>query len=105
MLKKIPVSRLKPGMFVHELCGDWMSHPFWRAKFKLTGGDDLRRIVESGILHVYIDTDRGLDDQEAVAADVVQAAVEQEIVAAMSAPDDKLVRVSVREEIDRKSVV
>ena len=48
MLKKIPVSRLKPGMFVHELCGDWMSHPFWRAKFKLTGGDDLRRIVESG---------------------------------------------------------
>ena len=101
MLKKIPVSRLKPGMFVHELCGDWMSHPFWRAKFKLTGGGDLRRIVESGIQHVYIDTDRGLDDKEAVAADVVQAAVEQEIVAAMSAPDDKLVRVSVREEMAR----
>jgi len=101
MLKKIPVSRLKPGMFVHELCGDWMSHPFWRAKFKLTGGDDLRRIVESGIQHVYIDTDRGLDDQGAVAADVVQAAVEQEIVAAMSAPDDTLVRVSVREEAAR----
>ena len=101
MLKKIPVSRLKPGMFVHELCGDWMSHPFWRAKFKLNGGDDLRRIVESGIQHVYIDTDRGLDDQEAVAADVVQAAVEQEIVAAMSAPDDNLVRVSVREEMAR----
>ena len=101
MLKKIPVSRLKPGMFVHELCGDWMSHPFWRAKFKLTGGGDLRRIVESGIQHVYIDTDRGLDDKEAVAADVVQAAVEQEIVAAMSAPDDRLVRASVREEMAR----
>jgi hypothetical protein len=88
MLKKIPVTRLRPGMFVHELCGDWMSHPFWRAQFKLKGGGDLRRIVESGIQHVYIDTDRGLDDKEAVAADQVQAAVEQEIVNAMSAPQD-----------------
>jgi ribosomal protein L19E len=87
-------------MFVQELCGDWMSHPFWRAQFKLSGDADLRRIVESGIQHVYIDTDRGLDDVEAVAADEVKAAVEQEIVAALSAPDDK-VRVSVREEMAR----
>jgi hypothetical protein len=57
-----PVARLRPGMFIQELCGDWMSHPFWRAQFKLKGDGDLRRIVESGIQHVYIDTDRGLDD-------------------------------------------
>ena len=101
MLKKIPVSRLRPGMFVQELCGDWMSHPFWRAQFKLSGDAELRRIVDSGIQHVYIDTDRGLDDVEAVAADVVKATVEQEIVAAMSAPDDKTLRVSVREEMSR----
>ncbi len=101
MLKKIPVDRLKPGMFVHELCGDWMSHPFWRAKFTLNGGDDLRRIVESGIRHVYIDTDRGLDDQDAVAAEAVQAAVEEEIVAALSAPDGQVARVSVQQEMVR----
>lgn len=101
MLKKIPVSRLRPGMFIQELCGDWMSHPFWRAQFKLSGGADLRRIVESGIQHVYIDTDRGLDDVEAVAADEVKASVEQEIVAALSAPDDIVLRVSVREEMAR----
>ena len=101
MLKKIPVSRLRPGMFVQELCGDWMSHPFWRAQFKLSSDAELRRIADSGIQHVYIDTDRGLDDVEAVAADVVKASVEQEIVAAMSAPDDKTLRVSVREEMSR----
>ena len=83
MLKKIPVTRLRPGMFIQELCGDWMSHPFWRAQFVLKGDGDLRRIVEAGIQHVYIDTKRGLDDVEAVAADQVQAAVEQEIVAAL----------------------
>ncbi len=86
MLKKIPVTRLRPGMFIQELCGDWMSHPFWRAQFVLKGDGDLRRIVEAGIQHVYIDTARGLDDVDAVAADQVQAAVEQEIVNAMSAP-------------------
>ena len=101
MLKKIPVSRLRPGMFIQELCGDWMSHPFWRAQFKLSGDADLRRIVESGIQHVYIDTDRGLDDVEAVAADEVKASVEQEIVAALSAPDDTVLRVPVREEMAR----
>lgn len=101
MLKKIPVSRLRPGMFINEFCGDWMSHPFWRAQFKLNGEADLRRIVESGIQHVYIDTERGLDDVDAVAAEEVQAQVEREIVAAMGQPEEPVVRVSVREEMDR----
>ncbi|WP_374260463.1 HD-GYP domain-containing protein [Zoogloea sp.] len=101
MLKKIPVARLKPGMFIHELCGDWMSHPFWRAKFKLSGDGDLRRIVEAGIQFVYIDTDRGLDDQDAIPAEAVQAAVEDEIAAALAVPDDSQLRVSVQEEMAR----
>ncbi|MBS0355191.1 MAG: HD-GYP domain-containing protein [Proteobacteria bacterium] len=100
MLKKISVSRLKAGMFVHELCGDWMSHPFWRAQFLLKG-EDLRRIVDAGIQHVYIDTARGLDDTEAVAASEVQAAVEQELQAVLAMPDDHVLRVSVHEEMAR----
>lgn len=100
MLKKISVSRLKPGMFVHELCGDWMSHPFWRAQFLLKGAD-LRRIVEAGIQHVYINTDRGLDDTEGVAASEVQAVVEEEIQAVLATPDDHVLRVSVHEEMAR----
>ncbi|WP_374479809.1 HD-GYP domain-containing protein [Zoogloea sp.] len=100
MLKKISVSRLKPGMFVHELCGDWMSHPFWRAQFLLKR-EDLHRIVDAGIQHVYIDTDRGLDDQDAVAATEVQAAVEEELQALLATPDDHVLRVSVHEEMAR----
>lgn len=62
---------------------------------------DLRRIVDAGIQHVYIDTSRGLDDVEAVAADEVKVAVEEEIIAALSAPPDQILRVSVREEMAR----
>ncbi|NML25580.1 HD-GYP domain-containing protein [Zoogloea dura] len=101
MLKKIPVSRLKPGMFIQEMCGDWMSHPFWRAQFKLKDEGDLRRIVDSGIQHVYIDTDKGIDDRDAVAADEVKQAVEQEIIAALAAPETPHVRATVHEELAR----
>ncbi len=101
MLKKIPVSRLKPGMFIQEMCGDWMSHPFWRAQFKLKDSADLRRIVESGIQHVYIDTDKGIDDSDAVAAEDVKQAVEQEIIAALSVPEAQHVRATVHEELAR----
>ncbi len=101
MLKKIPVARLRPGMFIHEFCGDWMSHPFWRSRFRLAGDEDLRRIVESGVEHLYIDTGRGLDDQDAVPAAEVRAALEEEMIAVGTAAADAPVRVSVREELQR----
>lgn len=101
MLKKIPVSRLKIGMFVQELCGDWMSHPFWRSQFLLKSGGDLERIKSAGIREVYIDTDRGLDDQEGRDAAEVRQEVEQDLVAAMAAAPAPQLRVSVAEELDR----
>ena len=61
MLKKIKASDLRTGMHLHELCGSWMDHPFWRSKFTLTDPDDIRRILESGITEVWIDIAKGLD--------------------------------------------
>ncbi len=61
MLKRIDVSHLSQGMFIHEFCGSWMEHPFWRTRFLLKSDHDLRRIRGSSIQEVWIDTDRGLD--------------------------------------------
>ena len=69
MLKKISVSQLRPGMFLQELCGSWMDHPFWRNAFVLKDPADIRRIVESGIKEVIVDTDKGLDVLEAAPAE------------------------------------
>ena len=60
MLKKIKATDLQKGMHLHELCGSWMEHPFWRSKFTLTNPEDIRRILESGITEVWIDVDKGL---------------------------------------------
>ncbi|MBS0390536.1 MAG: HD-GYP domain-containing protein [Comamonadaceae bacterium] len=61
MLKRIDVQHLTLGMYLHEFCGSWMEHPFWRARFVLEDPQDLARIRETTIREVWIDTSRGLD--------------------------------------------
>ncbi|MFN3750681.1 MAG: HD-GYP domain-containing protein [Thiobacillus sp.] len=61
MRKKIKARDLQPGMHLDELCGSWMEHPFWRSKFVLKDPEDIRRIIDSGITEVWIDTAKGLD--------------------------------------------
>jgi HD-GYP domain-containing protein (c-di-GMP phosphodiesterase class II) len=55
-------------MHLHELCGVWINHPFWRTSFKLKDAGEIRRIVDSGITEALIDTDKGLDIAAAPAA-------------------------------------
>lgn len=61
MLKKINVHDARLGMFIHELCGNWIDHPFWKKAFKLTDPKDLKALQQCGIAEVMIDTAKGLD--------------------------------------------
>lgn len=75
MLKRIPVQQLRLGMHVHEFCGSWMDHPFWRGAFLLDDPKDLQTILATGLKEVWIDTSKGLDveggkTKEAVAVEV-----------------------------------
>lgn len=100
MLKKILTSQLKPGMFIHELGGDWFSHPFLRNKFKCSEGD-IAKLVEAGIRELYIDTARGLDVVDGRDADEVAREVEAEMIQAAIQQTPPQVRVSVAEEMAR----
>lgn len=68
MLKKIPVTDLEIGMFVHKLEGSWFDHPFWKAKFLVEDSDRLVAIRESRVRSVVIDTAMGKDVAAAVPA-------------------------------------
>jgi putative nucleotidyltransferase with HDIG domain len=68
MRKKIPVQNVKVGMYIHELCGSWMDHPFWRKSFLLDTDADLNTLRTCGIHEVWIDPARGLDAEGDVAA-------------------------------------
>jgi len=61
MLKKIPVSDLRIGMYIDKLDGNWLKHPFWKTSFKLETNKDLSIIKKSEITHLWIDTKKGDD--------------------------------------------
>ncbi len=61
MLKKISVEDLRPGMFVHELCGSWWEHALWRRRFACRTPEEVAKVRESGVRQIWIDTGRGID--------------------------------------------
>lgn len=61
MRKKISVSQLRLGMFLDELCGSWLDHPFWKSAFLLTDPRQLKQIQDSKVKEVWIDIRKGLD--------------------------------------------
>lgn len=90
MIKKIPVDRLLPGMFVSDFNAAWLHHPFPFNSRLMEGEDDIRRVHEAGIRELYIDTARGLDvpgGDAPTAAEAAQA-IQDEVVrmATASAP-------------------
>jgi len=68
VIKLIPVTRLRPGMYVHDLHCGWLQHDFVRNRFLVADADDVARIRALGVAEVSIDTTRGLDPDAAPAA-------------------------------------
>jgi HD-GYP domain-containing protein (c-di-GMP phosphodiesterase class II) len=61
MLRKIRVDQLRLGMQLHELCGSWLDHPFWKKRFVLKDEADLQKLRASGVVECWIDTAKGFD--------------------------------------------
>ncbi len=70
MIKKIQVSQLKMGMYVHEFCGPWMDHPFWRSKFLVKAQTEFDQIANGAVTELLIDTDKGVDVDGATGEEV-----------------------------------
>lgn len=104
MLKKIPVERLAPGMYVHDLGVAWADHPFLLGRFKLKSEDQIAELVAAGLNAVYIDTDKGDDVHDAPTATDVR----DEVDARMRAVATRMpvaAHVSVSEEIQNARVL
>lgn len=60
-LKQISPSQVELGMYIHSFQGNWLSHPFWRARFLVADDEKLQALRESALDSLVIDTDRGTD--------------------------------------------
>ena len=82
MIKKIATSELLVGMYIHELCGNWIDHPFWKERFLLSDPQDILRIQRSAISQVMIDTAKGRDVVVQTVCELPEPAAESEPAAA-----------------------
>ncbi|MBL8450492.1 MAG: DUF3391 domain-containing protein [Dechloromonas sp.] len=61
MIRRIPIAKLLPGMYVVDMHRSWLAHTFWRSRFLVQDDDTIRRMAEEDISEVSIDTERGRD--------------------------------------------
>ncbi len=90
-------------MYIHEFCGSWMDHPFWKGRFLLKTEQDLQRIRDSDVSEVWIDVGKGLDvapGQASQTVEEVEAETEARLLA-VAAAAPLPVRVSMEEEVQR----
>lgn len=103
MLKRIAVTELCLGMYIHEFCGSWMDHPFWRGRFLLDNERDLQRVRDSEVHEVWIDVSKGLDVAVGKASQTVEE-VEAETDARLQAVVESRplqARASLEQEVQR----
>lgn len=104
MRKKINAQDLQVGMHLHELCGSWMDHPFWRSKFTLTQPEEIRSILQSGITEVWIDVSKGLDVP--VRPQAPEPSVAEVLMEAEIAQHGKVLKpTSMSEELSRAAMI
>lgn len=100
-VKKIPLSELRVGMFVHDLNTDWMSHPFIRSRFLIRDDEQLQKVVELGMRELYIDPSRGLDVPDAPTREEVVRDLDRQLNDIVTAVDESPRRSSVAGEMQR----
>ncbi|MSP37088.1 MAG: HD-GYP domain-containing protein [Deltaproteobacteria bacterium] len=101
MIKKIKAEQLKPGFFVHDFNCRWLHHPFLADRTKIKTDKQIHKIVKQGIRELYIDTDKGLDIDDAPtqreAAEKIQSELTQLNIPATAAKH----RSSMKDELAR----
>lgn len=99
MIKRIPVSALKVGMYISDLNNDWIPHNTQRRKGIVKREDTIEKIRKMGVKFVYIDVQRGLDSQDSETAGEVDSHNEQALQRVGEQPLGVIPKVALTEEI------
>jgi hypothetical protein len=60
-LKKIKIEKLEVGMFIVNMDRSRFKHPFLSSEKMITSEKQIEKLLEYGVLEVYIDPERGQD--------------------------------------------
>ncbi len=65
MIKRVPVTSLRVGMYITDMNNDWVPHNTRNRRGFLRDDATIDKIRQLGVEYVYIDADRGLDCADA----------------------------------------
>lgn len=105
MLKKIRLDQLKVGMYVHDFNCSWMDHPFLSSRMVISTEERIARIADAGVRELYIDTDKGLDVDDAPTMEETMAVIEQELLGIAGQGAGPVSRIPVAEELARAAQI
>lgn len=77
MIKRIDTKNLKPGMYISDMNRDWVPHNNAKQKGVIQSDVVIQKIIQLGVTEVYIDTEKGIDSQDAVPLKEIDAANEK----------------------------
>ena len=95
-------------MYIEELCGSWMEHPFWKASFLLEDQKDLVALQTCGLHDVWINTDKGKDiqpDAVVLTDDRQEKCVETELARVAIQSDPSLKKTPIGQEVHRARAI
>ncbi|MDO6822302.1 HD-GYP domain-containing protein [Marinobacter sp. 1_MG-2023] len=72
MIKRIPISALKVGMYISDLNNDWIPHNTQRRRGVVKREETIEKIRKMGVQFVYIDAQKGADTQDSETAEEVE---------------------------------
>lgn len=103
MIKKIKTDDVRLGMYIHEIRGNWLEHPFWRKSFKLDNQKDFDKLLNCNLDGIWIDTSKGLDvavdEKPAESSDALGADAAQPPIAAPRPAKKTVSPVSMEDEL------
>ncbi|MDL0430945.1 HD-GYP domain-containing protein [Marinobacter sp. TBZ242] len=99
MIKRIPVSALRVGMYITDLNNDWIPHNTQRRRGVIKKEETIEKIRRMGVDHVYIDVSRGLDSQDSEPAHEVEHRNEKALQSAGEQKPGVFRQVTVAEEM------
>lgn len=101
MIKKIFTNQLQVGMYISNLDASCLEHNFISSQFAVTNEDTLRKVHQTGIKSVYIDTTKGSDIQDAATTTEVNDKLQQDTLKIAQEHDSLDNQIPVQEEVNR----
>ena len=99
MIKKIKIDQLKPGVFIHDFDSGWHTENLFINQTLVKNTRTIEIISSWGIKEVFIDTDKGLDIDEAKTGREVQLETDENLRKLAEADPSSSYYVPLKEEV------